>query len=606
MGQNSKINTKTQRLSIGILACIVLGLLIINVNNPTTIAWDTLGYYLYLPETFILKTWQITTSEFELIESTLEQYGLTESLYSLHSIDGTNKFTNKYSIGWSIINAPAFLIAHFLSPALGYPNDGFSLPYHIAIGINGFLFLFLGLVFTFKTLAKFFNLKTTLLSTLIIWLGTNLFFHTAFHGQFAMSHTHLFGLYAFLIYRTVCWYENNTRKNTIIIALVCGLITLIRPSEILCICIPLLWGISFNQGLKSIFYELKVRIQKNWIFIPLFACVSIPQLVYWKISTGNWIFYSYAGNPGEGFDLLSPHTWDYLFSFRKGWIIYSPIILLAFIGLLYMIHSRVKHAFAISIFIVLSIYIASSWSCWWYAESFSQRSAIPWYAVLAFPVSIAIEYLFQKPKRLLWFIPIALLFLFNLFQTWQIHQGILHPSRMTRTYYKKAFLALNKPENAEKFLLSKLNVDPETFPKLLKEKPYKKNLLFSTTKEDIAEINSLEKIPSYYELFEEKYAALTQKTHFWLKIQVVVEYSKEDSEDFLVCEMKHKKAYGWKGHRISSEIQLPDTIEYYYQTPYIRDQEKDPLKIYVWRNGSNNIEYNHIQVWMYQPEFEVK
>ncbi|MCB0815419.1 MAG: hypothetical protein KDB87_19920, partial [Flavobacteriales bacterium] len=57
-------------------------------------------------------------------------------------------------------------------------------------------------------------------------------------------------------------------------------------------------------------------------------------LSYWKVYGGAWIFDSYQ-NPGEGLDLFYPHLHRFLFSFRKGWFIYTPLMLVAAAGLLF-------------------------------------------------------------------------------------------------------------------------------------------------------------------------------------------------------------------------------------------------------------------------------
>ena len=47
----------------------------------------------------------------------------------------------------------------------------------------------------------------------------------------------------------------------------------------------------------------------------------------WKWQTGSWVVYSYKD---EGFDFMHPHFWEFLFSFQKGWLLWSPIIGIAF------------------------------------------------------------------------------------------------------------------------------------------------------------------------------------------------------------------------------------------------------------------------------------
>ena len=56
----------------------------------------------------------------------------------------------------------------------------------------------------------------------------------------------------------------------------------------------------------------------------------IPQMVYWKLHTGNLLFYTYGE---EKFFWNDPKVLEGLFSFRKGWLVYSPLMLLSLTGI---------------------------------------------------------------------------------------------------------------------------------------------------------------------------------------------------------------------------------------------------------------------------------
>ena len=57
--------------------------------------------------------------------------------------------------------------------------------------------------------------------------------------------------------------------------------------------------------------------------------ISIPILLIpfllWKIQTGNWVVYSYGE---EGFNFATPHFSEFIFSYLKGWLTYTPIAFL--------------------------------------------------------------------------------------------------------------------------------------------------------------------------------------------------------------------------------------------------------------------------------------
>ncbi|MFO7610005.1 MAG: hypothetical protein R6X35_12570, partial [Candidatus Krumholzibacteriia bacterium] len=55
---------------------------------------------------------------------------------------------------------------------------------------------------------------------------------------------------------------------------------------------------------------------------------------FWgQTSTGQFVFNSYME---EGFFFLKPKFFHGLFSYRKGWLVYSPVMTMAIIGFIWM------------------------------------------------------------------------------------------------------------------------------------------------------------------------------------------------------------------------------------------------------------------------------
>ncbi|MFN3875041.1 MAG: hypothetical protein ACK4L7_03890 [Flavobacteriales bacterium] len=181
--------------------------------------------------------------------------------------------------------------------------------------------------------------------------------------------------------------------------------------------------------------------------------VCLPQLIYWKWMTGKWLYMSY-NNPGEGFEFLHPYTWEALFSFRKGWLVYTPLMAAALLGLIPLWRANHPWRWAVIAFTAINLWVATSWSCWWYADSFGQRALVQGYALLAVPLGAALQWLGERDARLRPGLPLLLAFVaLNLFQTWQIDRGILHTSRMTWPAYKAAWMKTQRPEGFDTLLL---------------------------------------------------------------------------------------------------------------------------------------------------------
>src|SRR5690606_30388307 len=252
-----------------------------------------------------------------------------------------------------------------------------------------------------------------------------------------LTHSVLFTLYALLLLATIEWHEKPDLRSALVIGLSGGMIALIRPPEAIVMLIPLLWAAhsstKWRDLLKHPFHPV--------LTVVAFCLVLLPQALYWKLMTGEWITNSYANNAGEGFDLWDPYLADYLFSFRKGWFIYTPLMLLAIIGIPWLWRRQRALFWPLIVFLPLQLWIASSWTTWWYAGgSFSARSMVPAYVLLAIPLGGLLQQAWQhRGSRAILFAATIVFTALNLFQTWQWRARIMSKDRMTREYYLATF-----------------------------------------------------------------------------------------------------------------------------------------------------------------------
>ena len=362
------------------IVLVVMANIILN-PIPNVISWDVFGYYLYLPGFFIYNDLGFNNGEW--LNSAVELYNSTDTIYQISQGPLGNNI-NKYSMGMAFLYLPFFLVAHAFALLFNYPADGFSLPYQASILMGSFCYFIVGLVYLRKVLLFLYSDKVVAIVLLLICFGTNYFHIQVFNG--AMPHNYLFALYAILLWLTIKWNKNPNARNSVFLGLTIGLIALTRPTEIICILIPLLYGVFSWLTLK----QKVVFLYKNYTLVFVVTLVAffigLSQLLYWKIFAGSFIYYSYNNN-GEGLDFASPHIIDVLFSFRKGWLIYTPIMFFSLVGLFNLFKEKNKLFIPIILFFMLNLYFVSSWSNWWYASSFSQRALMQSYAVLAIPMA---------------------------------------------------------------------------------------------------------------------------------------------------------------------------------------------------------------------------
>src|SRR5690606_37559248 len=143
-----------------------------------------------------------------------------------------------------------------------------------------------------------------------------------------------------------------------------------------------------------------------------------------------------------------------IFSFRKGWLIYTPAAIFMIIGLYFLWKKNRNIALAISVYAGISFFIMVSWTEWWYGAGYSFRPVVTLYPILIFGVGYLIESIQGNKLKQAMFYGFLLLFTtLNIFQYWQFRENIIHPYRTTFEYYKAAFLKTRIPTNADELLL---------------------------------------------------------------------------------------------------------------------------------------------------------
>jgi hypothetical protein len=432
-------------------------------QTEATISWDVSGYYFYLPAIFIYH--DLKQQKFKA--AITKKYNPTPDPYQSYEHPSGN-LVMKYSGGMALLYLPFFTIAHFLAPRLGYPADGFSFPYQLAIGLGSLLISLVGLYYLRKLLIRFFSETVTAICLLILVFSTNYLEYAAITP--ALTHNYLFTLYAILMLVTDNYYRDPKIRTAAGIGLLIGLMALIRPTEMLTVLIPVFWKTGSVKSLRNrIAFFNSHRAHIFYALLSAFIAGSL-QLIYWKYVSGEWIVYSY-GN--EGFDFLRPHIIKCLFSFRKGWLIYTPAMIFAFAGACFILKKYRQFSFLL-VFLFFFMYLNFSWQTWWYAGSLSQRCMVQAYPVVVFPLAAFITEVVNKKWLQIIFFP--LLAVFTWYNLWLHHQahkgGLLDPENMTRAYWQKVVLRNHVSPQVFKLLDTKEWYDgPVKDPKLVYAAP---------------------------------------------------------------------------------------------------------------------------------------
>ncbi|MFZ4399863.1 MAG: hypothetical protein ACOYO1_07505 [Bacteroidales bacterium] len=595
---------------------ILLIVVFIIVNNwifksYNILSWDVFGYYLYLPLKFIYH--DLGLQDDTVIHTIIEKYHNTVSFYQANKLPEGN-YVMRYSMGLSFFYLPFFFIAHLIAIQFNYAVDGFSLPYQYSVLIGGIIYTIIGIIVLAKVLRYFFTERITAVVLLLIVFSTNYLVQNTMYGQNAMSHNYLFTMYTLILWLTILWHKSFKTKHAVLLAIICGISILSRPSEMVCLLIPLLWGIRDKYTLIEKIKLLKKHNYQVFLFISILLIIGSLQFIYWKIQTGKFIYNSYGENSVEGFEFLHPYIYEVLFSFRKGWLIYTPLMGFSMLGLIVLYKKNPAIFYAIFIFFIINLYIVSSWSCWWYAQSFSQRSLVQIYPIMAILLGYYISWMNEQKIFLKYFgfILLLLCLLLNLFQTLQFNAGIINGDRMTRKYYFKVFGKMQKNDQDTTLLLVYRSFDGSEQFSNEKEYTSKKHFKMDFENADCPDstyahsgkysfcINSFS---IYSPPIEVPYCDLTKKEHAWIRASAYIYPVFESNSLSLVIHFTHNNII-YKYMKLDTEglnlkINQWNKINFNYLTPEII-QKNDKIRIYFWLRGKNPVYIDDLQVEVFE------
>jgi len=405
---------------------------------------DAISYYAWLPATFIYHDLSLSFAD--------DYQGPHKFIVWPEKCPG-GKYVIKTSMGLSLLWTPFFLAGHVTALISGADAGGYSPPYKFWLLVSALFFLTAGLVYLRRILLQ--DASDTIAAIVLVAfvIGTNLYWYTLYQGT--MSHVYSFALINAFIWYSIKWYSEGDRKawSALRLGLLIGLITLIRPTNIIIVLFFLLYGMTRAGSLRQRGREIIADYRLLALTAFTAFIVWLPQMVYWREMTGQWVFFSYGSD--ERFFFADPAIIKGLFSWRKGHFIYTPLMVFAFAGIFVLWKRRSPHALPITIFVPFNIYIIFSWWCWWYGGGFGQRAFIDSYALMAVATASLLSAGIGPGKKWIRY-PVMATFLLlaslGVFNNFQYYHGAIHWDSMTREAYFDSFGRVRPSERFNQLL----------------------------------------------------------------------------------------------------------------------------------------------------------
>jgi len=561
-----------------LIACLVIGAMLLQTRcanishekdlNVTT--WDAFGYYVYLPAIFIYKDYK----KLDWLDSIDKKYDVTGGNgWQAIKLENGN-YTFKYLGGVALMEMPLFLLGHFIASNSHYPADGFSAPYQYALSFGIILYSILALFLLRSILRRFFSDGITAVTLVLLTLASNYPQYAAVDS--GQSHASIFVLYVLVLYTTTKWHERPKIIWAVLTGYLIGLATMSRPTEAIMFLIPLLWQTQ-NKEAAQHKWALAGH-NKTHVAAAIIAglCGILPQLIYWKLTTGSLIY-----DVGSKWVFLNPY-FRVLVGWEKGWFIYTPVTILFVAGLFFVKRFPFKNS--VIWFCVLNIWIIMAWSDWRYGGSYSTRALVQSYPVFALPLAAVTERINKTKGRFLFYLLCSYLVGVNIFQLYQYSKTILHFNDMNRRYYGRIYL------NPDPTPLDMSLLDTDEMPG--NEKDYKSGVSVSSNSTEVVHF-SPDQTATLIQMPVSK-GGITDLA--WIRIEASIQ-SKNLWQSYLNATLQVNDSVKHVGIRLFSPISKDGEVNQYAfyikVPPYFRNGE---LRVYLSSGSGYSGTVKHLSI----------
>ena len=414
-------------LMLAICLCVSCHYQLANGKCDNAIRSDGIGYYSYLPATFIYHDYSYT-----FIGKAQKEH--PEINFSDSFLTPTDKgITNKYFIGVSIVLLPFFLVAHLLSYLFHFPPDGYSFFYQLFVLLAANVYFYLGCRFTRKLILQYPVSQAIAAFIMVITVfATNLFFYAS--GDPSYSHIYSFAIIAMFLYYSGVFFKTHNPKHFYLSTVLFALVILLRPTNaVVALLLPFLAGSAgaFADALKT------MKMRKIIFAATLLVCILLLQPLTYYLETGCFFIWSYGK---EHFYFDDPQFYNILLGYKKGLFVYTPLALFSLGGFFYVFKTNKFRFWILLLFVFISTYIIASWSCWWYGASLSQRAFVDLYSVLALLLTFLFMSLKKQILKVFYYCFSFLCLGYSLVLTYQYRHQIIHYDAMTKQKFWFTFL----------------------------------------------------------------------------------------------------------------------------------------------------------------------
>jgi hypothetical protein len=348
----------------------VLFVLSLALVNPH-VRGDGNGYYAYV-RSIVIDGDLDFENEFRRADSAFQEVYFDEHGGVRSSMRApTGKLLNQWAVGPSILWLPFFLAAHGAVGALNLfsadiPADGFSAPYRWFCAIGTAVYGWLALVLLHGPSSRLASERGALLALVAIWWGSSL----PVYMYFLPFHVHAMAAFAVSLF---LWYWLRVRpfgfeaRRWAIWGLTAGLMVDVYYLNAIAL-LPAAVEL-FARPAEGTRLDTAARLRAAGAFGAAALVGTAPHLVVKWVVHGSPLATGYR----DEFFWTSPRLWQVAFSPEHGLFVWTPVLLVAVIGLVVLGRRDARIGGALLVLFAGFAYTVASYQNWHGQSSFGNR-----------------------------------------------------------------------------------------------------------------------------------------------------------------------------------------------------------------------------------------
>jgi len=427
------------------LLLLLLFLLSLPLLNPW-VRGDGVGYYAFARALLIQhdlnfdQDYQRANASFR--EARLDESGVPKDRFRTQ----TGHLENHFSIGPAVLWSPFLIAAHagvLIARALGsqVAANGFSPPYRDAMAVATALYGFLGLLLSFRLAKKYVSERSALIATIAIWGASSLPVYMYFNPSWSHAQS-AFTVALFLTY----WHKTRNSRalsQWVILALLAGLMLNVYYANAMLLMVLAIealrqYAAAFRDSADINAPSVLQLLTRHILFwLVTIACLTptflVKHIIYGSSSESGYI-------PVKSWAWRSPYFFSVLFSTNHGLFSWTPILLIAILGLFLFVRRNAFVGLPLLAAVFGFYYFIASYPDWAGISSYGNRFFVSLTCIFILGLAVLLDHLakcFQNPRTSLAVIS-TIAFCFILWNAGLIFQWGSHliPARGTFSYSK--------------------------------------------------------------------------------------------------------------------------------------------------------------------------